>query len=903
MLQHTLPDSPDIDSLDWDNNSKLENSIFGRSSSIHSSSSQHSASTVRSRYSFVPSRHRHELALGAQLADLSLAPDLPDLADFPSMAARGDETSSNMNHAHSKSHNCCSTCCDDNASLASEEADSEREVETKNICRCGSCSSCLDISHTNKFDNMRLYLSYENPEKTCQQIFPSSLLFTDNDSLVAQPDLDDTLGSTYNFSEEDFSQLDNNDDYVEFYKRGIRYFGHRSSLDTDECNNKEVVFLNLLSNSEQNVNSIQEKRLPDQILLSKKISPAEEELTLDYSVESAQGMISPYSSNNSEPLLSHVMGREDTKNKKRIAQPFPVSMSKITTVTPVSIASSKFSLPPTSPNMKEKINESSLPTSESVAVEISNSTEAPAKFITSKPRIAVLTAQTQLASTTAPSFTSVPLTRAKIHTLPQVQYRSKSDAIQSLQRVILPDPKPLKLLSPYTKEELSFVENRFADQTPVIQPNNYLDVHASSNLNKERLRAHPEKLPSKTPRSLFLKNQKKKLHRESIQNKHHLEQLHKQLLDETVYQPAAYAQGVGVPLKPSPKYTRCRLSKVKDELPASYFETPSASQQNILFAHGIGHSYNTAQKHCYHLQHHSDQNELEISHQNSLCQPNNRNIFQNPTLPMVHPAYGIGFCPTEQIDSVNAEIIMPYQCTSDPSIYPLSSEQQSLATVYTNQVTQSQIEQFKAQLNSDTDYVIYPHKDPAISRQEYMDAKQSQFIANSAQKQGTICGPMILDQVPPAYRSSKSCSLYRSAPNVADSFATSSFLSSYPSYQSLASQGSTHQPGSSSGYSSMARGRYFSQQSLASSFSSVPSTYSASTQSLTGSFDPYSDTPSIPKSPSAVVRVRSDESILSSSGGLTQIDPCSGSLHVPNIPSRPPALPYRHKVRMQPKYV
>ena len=38
----------------------------------------------------------------------------------------------------------------------------------------------------------------------------------------------------------------------------------------------------------------------------------------------------------------------------------------------------------------------------------------------------------------------------------------------------------------------------------------------------------------------------------------------------------------------------------------------------------------------------------------------------------------------------------------------------------------SQIEQFTAQLYSDVDYVIYPMKDPALSRQEYMDAKQGQ---------------------------------------------------------------------------------------------------------------------------------------------------------------------------------
>lgn len=78
-----------------------------------------------------------------------------------------------------------------------------------------------------------------------------------------------------------------------------------------------------------------------------------------------------------------------------------------------------------------------------------------------------------------------------------------------------------------------------------------------------------------------------------------------------------------------------------------------------------------------------------------------------------------------------------------------------LATVYTSQVTRSQIEQFKQQLYSDVDYVIYPMKDPAISKQEYMDAKLAALASGYAYPP------------PPPYRSPKTHVVYRSAPNVA----------------------------------------------------------------------------------------------------------------------------------------
>uniref|UniRef100_A0A146L805 Protein expanded n=3 Tax=Lygus hesperus TaxID=30085 RepID=A0A146L805_LYGHE len=75
----------------------------------------------------------------------------------------------------------------------------------------------------------------------------------------------------------------------------------------------------------------------------------------------------------------------------------------------------------------------------------------------------------------------------------------------------------------------------------------------------------------------------------------------------------------------------------------------------------------------------------------------------------------------------------------------------NLATVYTSQVTRSQIEQFKQQLYSDADYVMYPMQDPAISKQEYLESKIALGYRQTP---------------PPPYPIGKSV-MYRSTPNVA----------------------------------------------------------------------------------------------------------------------------------------
>ncbi|CAG0889706.1 unnamed protein product [Cyprideis torosa] len=69
--------------------------------------------------------------------------------------------------------------------------------------------------------------------------------------------------------------------------------------------------------------------------------------------------------------------------------------------------------------------------------------------------------------------------------------------------------------------------------------------------------------------------------------------------------------------------------------------------------------------------------------------------------------------------------------TTQPSHFPVQR-------VHPNASSQ-QIEQFHQQLYSDVDYVIYPDKDPELSRQEYMDAKSASVIALEAQGYSSHC--------------------------------------------------------------------------------------------------------------------------------------------------------------------
>lgn len=125
----------------------------------------------------------------------------------------------------------------------------------------------------------------------------------------------------------------------------------------------------------------------------------------------------------------------------------------------------------------------------------------------------------------------------------------------------------------------------------------------------------------------------------------------------------------------------------------------------------------------------------------------------------------------------------------------------AITTVYTSQLSRSQIEQYQQQMYSDVDFVVFPLKEPAISKQEYLEAKQGSFLAALAQQ--------------PVF--------YRSTPYL---------------------------------------GRYASSQNLSDTYVQLP-VYGATSVSSTGSLDP-SPPPLPPSRPGRFARTRSDDNILNS---------------------------------------
>lgn len=101
-----------------------------------------------------------------------------------------------------------------------------------------------------------------------------------------------------------------------------------------------------------------------------------------------------------------------------------------------------------------------------------------------------------------------------------------------------------------------------------------------------------------------------------------------------------------------------------------------------------------------------------------------------------------------------------------------------LATVYTSQLSRSQIEQYQQQMYSDVDFVVFPLKEPAISKQEYLEAKQGSLLAALAHTQ-----PMF-------YRSTPYLGRYASSQNLSDTYVQLPFYGA----PSISSTGSLDPP-------------------------------------------------------------------------------------------------------------
>lgn len=199
----------------------------------------------------------------------------------------------------------------------------------------------------------------------------------------------------------------------------------------------------------------------------------------------------------------------------------------------------------------------------------------------------------------------------------------------------------------------------------------------------------------------------------------------------------------------------------------------------------------------------------------------------------------------------------------------------SLATVYTSQVARSQIEQYKQQLYSDVDYVMFPLKDPALSKQEYIDAKQGSLLAAMAA------------YPPPPYPSfsNKSLVMYRSTPYLPGSSFSSP--SKYASNQNLSS-------------SDTSSNNYLPHSNLSSHYAaSTSSLYSGATCSSAGSQSLRREppAPAHPHTLHTFSRTRSDENILKCFDTPASIKLQSlPQLKHRRLPPPPPPPPYEIQV-------
>ncbi|CAG9760888.1 unnamed protein product [Ceutorhynchus assimilis] len=160
-----------------------------------------------------------------------------------------------------------------------------------------------------------------------------------------------------------------------------------------------------------------------------------------------------------------------------------------------------------------------------------------------------------------------------------------------------------------------------------------------------------------------------------------------------------------------------------------------------------------------------------------------------------------------------------------------------LATVYTSQLSRSQIEQYQQQMYSDVDFVVFPLKEPAISKQEYLEAKQGSILAALAHQ--------------PVF--------YRSTPYL---------------------------------------GRYSSSQNLSDTYVQLP-VYGAPSISSTGSLDPPPP-PLPPNRPTRFLRTQSDDNILNSLEASPQQPPTQKFRRMPPppppLPEKNRALLERHNL-------
>ncbi|OXA42714.1 FERM domain-containing protein 6 [Folsomia candida] len=108
----------------------------------------------------------------------------------------------------------------------------------------------------------------------------------------------------------------------------------------------------------------------------------------------------------------------------------------------------------------------------------------------------------------------------------------------------------------------------------------------------------------------------------------------------------------------------------------------------------------------------------------------------------------------QQPNSASNTTTTTSSCSSSSGACLNNNNNPRFTTVYTNQLTRSQINRYKAQLYSDIDYVIFPPKDPRVSQQEYFDSKYTSSTNSNPMlnpNNAATSAAYQLNDIPPPY--------------------------------------------------------------------------------------------------------------------------------------------------------
>lgn len=208
-----------------------------------------------------------------------------------------------------------------------------------------------------------------------------------------------------------------------------------------------------------------------------------------------------------------------------------------------------------------------------------------------------------------------------------------------------------------------------------------------------------------------------------------------------------------------------------------------------------------------------------------------------------------------------------------------------------NNLLSHQMDQYKQQLYSDVDYVIYPMKDPAISKQEYLDSKEASNHCNQYLSQTSLNSKFSrpYNVLPPPTCSlygRKAQAMYRSTPNVA---VASACIPSYCQHVNTRYASNQNLSAELSGYSNSSLAYLSSKYPSSTSplYSAAASVYSSSMQSLRLDSSIYGRILP-PSSNCSFSRTRSDDNILNCGDRMNGDGHLDGKFRKPPPPPPPP---------------